>query len=136
VGKRLLALRKAAGLTQRELGAKLSISHSRISYYETGESQIDADALPRFAEALGVGPSAFFEEATEQDPQRATMRQAIEDFLTWRSATMRPEGSHSLVVGDHSSPSSPPLIPSAFAEAGFNRLDPTPAVPDGVLAVA
>jgi transcriptional regulator with XRE-family HTH domain len=49
-------------MTQEELATKLSLSQSALSRYEVGELQIDADELPRFAQALGVNASAFYEE--------------------------------------------------------------------------
>jgi transcriptional regulator with XRE-family HTH domain len=133
VGRRLQALRKAAGLSQRELGAVLNISHTSISFYETGTSQIDADALPRFAEALGVAPSAFFEEATEQDPQRAVMLQLFEDFLTWSRLQSSRRGR---IVWSNGTVRPEKAVPDAFASAFSEPLDPTPSPSDGVLAVA
>lgn len=62
VGKRLRAFRQAAGLSQRQLAEKLNLADPTISNYETGRLQIDADELPRFAEALGIPASAFYVE--------------------------------------------------------------------------
>jgi transcriptional regulator with XRE-family HTH domain len=65
VGQRLreIRLRKRVGL--RELAKRLTISPVTLSQYERGESRIDADDLPRIAEALGVSPRDFFEEKAE-----------------------------------------------------------------------
>lgn len=60
-GMLLRQLRKAAGMTQRDLAAALGYSDSLISGLETGQRQPDPDAiLPLFAPALGLqdDPSA------------------------------------------------------------------------------
>lgn len=54
-GMLLRQLRKAAGMTQRDLAAALGYSDSLISGLETGQRQPDPDAiLPLFVPALGL----------------------------------------------------------------------------------
>jgi len=53
-GRRLVALRKASGFTQRELAQALGISRRMISYYEGETQHPPTTILPRLAQALGV----------------------------------------------------------------------------------
>ena len=52
VGGQILALRKNKGLTQQELGERLSISFQAISKWERGETLPDTALLPDLAQVL------------------------------------------------------------------------------------
>ena len=54
VGVRLAAARKAAGLTQKDVAARLSISQPRVSRIERGYD-LHLSTLRSYAEALGLG---------------------------------------------------------------------------------
>lgn len=51
---RLVALRKAAGLSQVELADAVRVSPKSIAYWETSATPPRSDVLPRLAKALGV----------------------------------------------------------------------------------
>jgi transcriptional regulator with XRE-family HTH domain len=51
---RLVALRKAAGLSQAELGELVDVSPKTIAFWETSATKPRSDVLPRLASALGV----------------------------------------------------------------------------------
>jgi transcriptional regulator with XRE-family HTH domain len=51
---RLRALREAAGLSQRDLAARLGIHHSNIGYWERSGQPPRSDLLASMADALGV----------------------------------------------------------------------------------
>ena len=53
-GKRLAALRKAAGYTQVELAKELGVSQRMISHYEGHTEYPPASLLPTLANVLGV----------------------------------------------------------------------------------
>ena len=60
---RLRELRDAAGLTQRQLAAKVGIRQATISDLENGHSQrIDLSLVDRLAKVLGVKPGELFEQ--------------------------------------------------------------------------
>ena len=59
---RIKELRKAAGLTQQELGKTLNISTQAISNYELGKRQIPVSMLPQIKEALGCTWAELFGE--------------------------------------------------------------------------
>jgi len=54
MGKRISALRKAAGLTQEQLAEKLGVTPQAVSKWENDQSCPDISILPRLAEILGV----------------------------------------------------------------------------------
>lgn len=53
-GNRLLALRKAAGLTQTELANFLDVPQGNIAFWEWSEKPPRSDLLPKMAKALRV----------------------------------------------------------------------------------
>lgn len=53
-GARLLALRKAAGLTQAELARLVAETQVNISFWERTDKPPRSDVLPRMAKVLGV----------------------------------------------------------------------------------
>ena len=52
VGEQILALRKAKGLTQNELGERLNVAFQTVSKWERGECLPDTAILPDLAEVL------------------------------------------------------------------------------------
>lgn len=54
IGLRIAALRKRAGLSQRELGQRLGVSASAVGMYEQGRREPSAEKLVRLAEILEV----------------------------------------------------------------------------------
>ena len=54
IGKFIASLRKSKGLTQKELGKKLSVTDKAISKWERGLSFPDITLLNSLAEVLGV----------------------------------------------------------------------------------
>jgi transcriptional regulator with XRE-family HTH domain len=64
-GERVRLLRGATGLSQADLAERLGLSQSAMSHYESGRNQINADDVPRFADALGVHPTVFYESLSD-----------------------------------------------------------------------
>ena len=54
MGAHLAQLREAAGLTQKQLAAKLDVPLSNITFWERSDKPPRAEMLPKMAEALGV----------------------------------------------------------------------------------
>lgn len=54
IGKRLKMLREELGLSQKELGAKLSVSSSTIGMYEVDKRTPDANMIERIADFFQV----------------------------------------------------------------------------------
>lgn len=62
-GKRLARLRKAKGITQRQLAAQLGVSQRVVTYYENESSYPPAHLLPKVAEVFGVGIEGLLGDA-------------------------------------------------------------------------
>lgn len=54
VAENIRAARKAAGLTQKELGERMGVSSVAVTQYESGKRIPKIDTLQRIADALGV----------------------------------------------------------------------------------
>nr|WP_254803949.1 helix-turn-helix transcriptional regulator [Methylobacterium sp.] len=66
---RLVALRKARGMTQSRVAGVLGVTFQQIQKYERGLNRIGPDRLSKLAALLEVPISAFFDElAGEHDP--------------------------------------------------------------------
>ncbi len=57
----LVGHRKAAGLSQRQLAARLGRAASHVGLIEAGQRRIDTLELLRIARCLGVEPARLFE---------------------------------------------------------------------------
>ena len=55
----LVATRKAAGLTQQQLAARLRKPQSFVSKYETGERRLDVPEFIRVSRCLNADPAAL-----------------------------------------------------------------------------
>jgi transcriptional regulator with XRE-family HTH domain len=69
-GPRLRELRKAAGLSQKELAEKIEASPNTVSQWETGVRGPDLETLVELAEFFGVATDAFFEPAKPKRRRR------------------------------------------------------------------
>lgn len=54
IGEKIKKYRKAAGLTQKELGEKLSISQQQIAQYENGTRKPKIETLSRISNSLNI----------------------------------------------------------------------------------
>jgi len=61
VGKRIRFKRKMVGLTQSDLGEKVSLTFQQIQKYEKGENRVSASKLFQIAQILKTSVSFFFE---------------------------------------------------------------------------
>ena len=64
IGQRIFRARKAAGLTLREIGSQVGLSHAAVKKYEDGQSPPSSATLLRLARALNVRTEYFFRPET------------------------------------------------------------------------
>lgn len=66
MGNRIRELRKARGITMKQLGGEIGVAESTVSQYETGKRSIDNETLYRLGEFfdVSVGYILGFEERT------------------------------------------------------------------------
>lgn len=67
VGLRIVALRKAKGLSQTALGAAVGVTFQQIQKYERGLNRVGAGRLGNIARFFEVPVSTFFEEEDGAD---------------------------------------------------------------------
>src|SRR4051812_49003203 len=95
--RRLRAVRKAAGITQGQLGERLDESQSLISRCERGERRLDIVEVRAFCQAMGIPFLSFlaeFERALEArlkrkwgrelDPSLASGAMPTAKMVRWR----------------------------------------------------
>lgn len=68
VGERLRAVRKAAGMSLRELAAESGLSASFLSLVERGECSLSLTSLFAISTALRIDPATVLDSAIEQPP--------------------------------------------------------------------
>jgi transcriptional regulator with XRE-family HTH domain len=65
IGRRLAVARKAAGLTVRDLAARLGWPYTTLANYEEGRRPLRVAQLVAIAAALGQSPAAFLVDTPE-----------------------------------------------------------------------
>ncbi len=63
----LRSLREKSGLSQKQLGARMFVSHSTIARWENGSRLPDAAMILRLSEFLGVDTNTLFQLAAQSD---------------------------------------------------------------------
>jgi transcriptional regulator with XRE-family HTH domain len=75
VGRRIRSLRRAAGMTLRDLGEAVGVSGVQFQRYETGASRVAASRLLAICDALGVQVDTLIDEAVpDKEGQRSHAR--------------------------------------------------------------
>lgn len=59
-GQKIIALRKAANMTQAELGEKLNVTSQAVSKWENGISEPDLETIHKMCALFNVSPNEFF----------------------------------------------------------------------------
>jgi len=79
--QRFARLRKKASFSQRELAAKVGVSHRVIAYYEGESKYTPAHLLPRLSRALGISINELLgltKQKSEKGHRESTFRKRIE----------------------------------------------------------
>lgn len=82
IGDRIKKIRKAKGITQKELAEKLGTSHQNLSQYESGKRSPKIETIQKIADALDVSvdrfmPMEIFDISTLGDDQLEPIDQAM-----------------------------------------------------------
>lgn len=80
-GKKIKELRIRAGLTQKELGAILSVSYQAVSKWERGMGLPDAALFPQIAKALGTDVNTLFYSNAPETEQKSAYKPINDKFL-------------------------------------------------------
>ena len=81
IGQYIQHLRKAAGMTQKDLAEKLNISFQAVSKWENAIAMPDITLLPKIAEIFGVSIDELFDLTVEQKLNRIENRMDFEEEL-------------------------------------------------------
>lgn len=84
LGERLLALRKASGMTQEQLAEKVFVTRQAVSKWERGESVPDLELLVALAEMYGVSLDELVLGTRADEPEPAGLEAEREEFLKTR----------------------------------------------------
>ena len=87
IGALIAALRKAIGMTQRELAEKLHVSDKSISRWERDESAPDLSMIPVLAELFGVTCDELLRGERTSPDARAASPEKKEKRLQWLLAS-------------------------------------------------
>lgn len=75
LGKRIQELRKQIGLTQAQLAAKIDVSHTQLTRYESKDIQPPADVLQRLASIFDVSID-YLVNGNKSDKVEQTLKDA------------------------------------------------------------
>ena len=81
IGNKIVALRKAKGVTQAELGTYLNISYQAVSKWERDESCPDFQTLSNIAKYFGVPITYFEDEADGENDERKIEKTTTSSFI-------------------------------------------------------
>lgn len=82
IGQRIVKLRKALGLTQREFAGKIGINHAYLSRIEQGIQRIGMKTLERICETFSVDLSYFLVTENEKETlKKASNNQDLRKFV-------------------------------------------------------
>lgn len=104
---RIKEFRKAAGLTQRELGEMVGASDVSISFYERGEQSPDVEMLKKLATALNTSVDALLDHNQQQGEEEWDFRERVRNDPNYRqlfreARTARPEALRAAAAVLHS----------------------------------
>ena len=94
IGKFIAALRRASGMTQKELGEKLFVSDKTVSRWERDECDPELSLIPAIAEIFGITTDELLrgqrrsEDAPPLTPEAAARQKSRSD-KQWRSLLQR-----------------------------------------------
>lgn len=88
IGKFIAVLRKANGMTQKELGERLFVSDKTVSRWERDECEPELSLIPAIAEIFGVTADELLRgEKTREKPNYRRQKQKAKSSLTRCSET-------------------------------------------------
>ena len=107
IGERIKAARKAAGMSQKDLAAKMGVTQSNISQYENDYATPSMATLFKYADALGCGVSdllfdkeaafAAIERYSKPEKKEERIRRQIAYYDSLDRAHLVPDEEEKLV---------------------------------------
>ena len=72
MGALIANLRKAKGMTQKDLAERMNVTDKAVSKWERNLSCPDVNSIPRLAEVLGIGVEELMTAAPKQEEKQDT----------------------------------------------------------------
>jgi len=82
IGGLILQMRKASGMSQMAVAARIGVSYQQIQKYEKGRSKLTVPRLIQFADVFGVPVTAFLEESKTEVREKARFSNLSDDEAT------------------------------------------------------
>lgn len=98
LGRSVKMHRKAAGISQEQLGLAIDLDQSNLSRFEKGKQGVSLEILVAIAEKLGVPLHLLFEEA-ERITGEAISKKAIRVARKWQNAPPHEREALAILVG-------------------------------------
>lgn len=81
IGKRIKELRKASGMTQSELAARLGVSASAVGMYEQGRREPDSDTILKLCSVFDVSGDYLLGNKEQNDSSgRVEVSEVFDEF--------------------------------------------------------
>lgn len=98
IGARLLAMRKAAGLSQRQLASQAGVPHAQISIIEQNKSSPSVSSLRKILSGLSVTMADFFESERAHPEGPFFGPDDLQDLTSRLSSTSATEASGRMIL--------------------------------------
>ncbi len=98
VGMQIRSLRRAAGMTLKDLGDAIGVSCVQFQRYETGASRVAASRLFAISDALGVRVDSLIVDPVPEDGEPAARRRASEHAELARAFKAISDQRHRLAI--------------------------------------
>ena len=98
VGMQIRSLRRAAGMTLKDLGDAIGVSCVQFQRYETGASRVAASRLFAISDALGVRVDSLIVDPAPEDGEPAARRRASEHAELARAFKAISDQRHRLAI--------------------------------------
>jgi transcriptional regulator with XRE-family HTH domain len=82
VGGRIRSFRKAAGLSQTELGDQIGVTFQQVQKYENGRNRVGAGRLTQIAIALNAPITDFFDERIGKAIKHPSAHNSLNELMT------------------------------------------------------
>lgn len=70
MGEKIAELRKARGMTQKDLAARMNVTDKAVSKWERDLTCPDINSIPRLAETLGISVEELLQVSREEKPEQ------------------------------------------------------------------
>lgn len=101
IGHKIYKVRISAGLSRKDLGSKINVTHQQIQKYEKGVNRIGIGRLVLLANALQKDPKYFYEDfMTEQAIEESTIKTQRLSLELFKNFAKIQKESHKIAIAN------------------------------------